>query len=157
MRRTVPLLRGAKGFGWYGKFKREGSEGFRKFTPPTPFDWSTSPSISANNSSGPTDSPARPKAVLEISYGGKPMGALKVELAQDVVPKTVSNFLTLCNETSQRTYKGSKLHQIRKGSYIMGGDVENLDGTGNHSAHPEQRFLPEENFIIPHTSRGLVR
>jgi hypothetical protein len=39
----------------------------------------------------------------------------------------------------------------------MGGDIEgNRDGHLSHSSFQE-RYFPDENFIIPHSERGLVR
>jgi hypothetical protein len=41
--RQARMSRGARGWGWYLKFKREGDAGFKKNKPPTPFDWSQAP------------------------------------------------------------------------------------------------------------------
>lgn len=125
----------------------KGSEGFRKHVPPTPFDW---------RSSGAPG--ARPKAFFDMSVGSEVVGRLIFELAEDVVPKTVENFKLLCSGANvhQKSYQGTKFHQIRKGEFIMGGDVEVGDGSGSHSAYKE-RYIEDENFIIPHTQRGLLR
>jgi len=140
----VPLLRGAKGFGWYNKF-RSTPEEFAKFTSPTPFNWEA-------------DNVTRPRAYFNIVSGPENWGTLEFELAEDVLPKTVENFTRLVTGKSAKgfTYKNTKLHQIRKGHVIMGGDVVTNDGTGSHSAS-EERFFPDENYIVPHSSRGLLR
>jgi hypothetical protein len=146
MKRSSVLLRGAKGYGWYRKFIEKGPDAFRKNIPPTPFDW-TKGNVS------------RPKAFFEISMGDQKLGRLVFELASDVVPKTVENFLALCkkNEGEQRySYYNSKFHLILKDTFVMGGDVVSNDGTGSHSAGSD-RFIKDENFIIPHSVRGLIR
>ena len=52
------------------------------------------------------------------------------------------------------TYKGTEFHRLQKGLVVMGGDVEG-GGKNSHSAYGE-RFIEEENFIIPHTQRGTI-
>lgn len=154
MRRSVACLRGAKGHGWYSHY-RSNPEDFAKFTNPTPFDWSK-PSPTASD---PSVVAARPKVFFEVSSGGESWGKLEFELAHDVVPKTVDNFVKLVTGTGHNkalSYKGTKFHQIRKGQIIMGGDVEANNGSSSQSAF-EQRFFRDENFIIPHSARGLIR
>lgn len=145
MRRTPALLRGSKGYGWYNKFLKEGQEGFERYVPPTPFDWSKETNI-------------RPKAYFSIKLDTENIGRIVFELADDVVPKTVENFRRLCEGNGQRFpgYKGTKIHLIRKGEVIMGGDIEKGDGQGNFSSY-NQRYFEDENFIIPHSHRGLIR
>lgn len=116
-----------------------GNESFARYVPPTPFDWSE-----GNN--------ARPFAYFDIDADGKSLGRLKFELAGDVVPKTVENFMKLCADGK---YKGTPFHRVIKDSAILGGDVENKDGTGSHSAF-ETRYFEDENYIIPHSERGLL-
>lgn len=145
MKRTAVLLRGAKGYGWYDKYLKQGGQnGFRKNNPPTPFNWEN-PAV------------ARPQATFQISAGNEDLGSITFELAEDIVPSTVSNFKKLCTGDNLKNfrYQGSKLHAVQKGVCIMGGDVENLDGTGNHAA--SERYIRDENFIIPHSARGLLR
>ena len=145
MRRTVSLLRGAKGYGWYGVYKELGQQGFKKNGPPTPFDWSSAVS-------------ARPKAVFSVKIDKDILGDLVFELANDIVPKTVENFSRLCGGEGAvfKSYAGTTVHMIRKGEFIMGGDVESKEGQGNHSSY-ESRYIVDENFIIPHSGRGLLR
>eukprot|EP01041_Mallomonas_annulata_P006897 gene6897-13997_t len=142
MRSTRPLLRGAKGYNWYQKFVEKGSDAFKKHVQPTPFDWTSGEIV-------------RPKAFFDIRIEKEDIGRIVFELASDVVPKTVTNFINLCNGTSKFCYKNTKIHDIRKECTVMGGDVEMLNGKGGHSSFGE-RFFADENFIIPHTSRGLI-
>jgi hypothetical protein len=146
MRRTNLLGSRAKGYGWYKKFLEKGNDGFKKNVPPTPFNWSK-------------DNIKRPKAFFDMSSNGENMGRLVFELAEDIVPLTVANFISLCNDKAQNekfSYKNTKIHMIMKETFIMAGDVENNDGSGSHSAGAT-RFFRDENFIIPHSSRGLLR
>lgn len=116
--------------------------------PPTPFDWSKK-----------DDASPRPHAFFDVRIDQEKLGRIKFELAADVVPKTVENFKALCLGSGIKFggYKGSKIHYVQKGICVMGGDVEtpNCSGTGNHSAGIA-RYIADENYIIPHTSRGLL-
>ena len=103
--------------------------------------------------------------------GDEKLGRLVFELADDILPKTCANFIALCENRSNANesksgssdkerknvyaYQGTKIHHIYKETFIMGGDVEKNDGTGCHSAG-EHRYFPDENFIIPHSARGLL-
>lgn len=144
MRPSTTLMRSSKGYGWYKKFVEKGPEHFRKRVPPTAFNWDALDR-------------KRPQAFFTISLDKQPIGDLTFELADDVVPKTVNNFMALCNGSSKYKYSGTKIHLIHKGVSLMGGDVEKNDGTGNHSANEASKLFPDENFIIPHTERGLIR
>jgi cyclophilin family peptidyl-prolyl cis-trans isomerase len=146
MRRSLTVLRGAKGYSWYSKYQQEGAKGFLRHTPPTPFDWE-----------GTSPTSARPRAYFDVTIDEEKAGRIEFELAQDVVPKTVDNFCKLVEGKAEKVegYKGSKILKVHAGNAIMGGDVENGDGTGNHAAGSE-RFIKDENFIIPHSGRGLL-
>ena len=145
MRCSNILRRGAKGYGWYQQYVQKGQEGFRKHSPPSAFDWSNT-------------SIERPKAFFDIKIGSTAVGRLAFEMAVDVVPKTVDNFIRLAtgNSFQSRSYTGTKFHNVSKELFIMGGDVEHNDGTGSHSAY-QYRYISDENTIIPHSQRGLLR
>jgi hypothetical protein len=87
--------RNAKGYGWYYKYLEQGQDGFRRFVPPSAFDWSMNPTI-------------RPKAFLAIAFENESQGNIVIELANDVVPKTVENFRRLCLNQGEKFggYKG---------------------------------------------------
>jgi hypothetical protein len=144
MRRTAVLLRGSKGYGWYKKYRSEPEE-YGIYTKMTPFNWKEG-------------NIKRPKAYFELESGKEKLGRLEFELASDVLPKTVENFLNLVQGKGPKgfSYKDSKFHYIRKGEVLMGGDVEGGNGKLSHSSHDE-RFFMDENFIIPHTEKGLLR
>jgi cyclophilin family peptidyl-prolyl cis-trans isomerase len=120
----------------------QGQEGFAKNVGPTPFNWE------AGNVK-------RPKVFFDMMLEDEKMGRLEFELAQDIVPKTVENFLALVTGSGKYTYKGTKIHDIIKDNTIRAGDVEKNDGTMSHSSL-SKRYFNDENFIIPNTSRGLL-
>ena len=146
MRRSFVLLRGAKGYSWYHKFQKEGKKGFLRHTPPTPFAWDSSSSSSS-----------RPRAFFDVTIDEEKAGRIEFELAADVVPNTVDNFCKLIEGQAEKVggYKGTKILKVHTGNAIMGGDVENGDGSGSHAAGSD-RFIKDENFIIPHSGRGLL-
>lgn len=136
------MLRGAKGHGWYSKYLKEGPDGFRRHVPPTPFDWEAG-------------GVKRPRAYFNIMMEDTSLGKIEIELAEDIVPKTVKNFRELIEGNGRFKYANTSFHKIFKGVALMGGDVENFDGTGGHAAG-SSRFIEDENFVIPHSGRGLV-
>ncbi len=144
MRRTLSVFRGVSGHGWFKKY-RETPEAFEKYTQCTPFNWGEA-------------TIKRPVAYFELESGNQAFGRLEFELAEDILPRTVTNFVKLITGDNPKkfTYKGTNFHIIRKGEVIMGGDVEHTGGERSHAAS-EQRYFEDENFIIPHTARGLLR
>jgi peptidylprolyl isomerase len=122
----------------------EGANAFRKHVPPRPFDWTL-----------PAGAAPRPRAFFNVSIDGSDAGKIVFELAEDVVPNTVKNFKALCSTGGKFTYANTKMHTVFKGVAVMGGDVEKNDGTGGHSGLGT-RYIADENFIIPHTQRGLI-
>lgn len=129
------------GHGWYKKYLAEGQEGFRRFDPPTPFDWTS-------------DKP-RPRAFFQVSVNDVVAGKLEFELAQELLPMTVHNFLELCSKNGNYSYLDTPVHRIIKKNVVMCGDVERKDGSGGHSAFVE-RYFEDEGFFIPHSTRGLL-
>lgn len=69
----------------------------------------------------------RPRCFLDISINGAPQGRITVELYDDVVPQTCSNFLQLCEgltrlgrETGKPlSYRGSLFHRVIDGFMIQ--------------------------------------
>lgn len=138
-------LRSSKGVGWYKKYVDKGPEAFLRNVPPTPFDWTANKTITT-----------RPRAFFDLAMEKESLGRLTFELACDIVPITTANFIRLClAQDGKHTYKGTKFHRIHKKIAIMAGDVEKNDGSGNFSSFNKRHFA-DENFIIPHSARGLI-
>lgn len=86
-----------------------------------------------------------------ITFGihGENLGNVIIELYEDVVPKTVDNFIGLLNN-----YKNSKVHRIIPNFMIQGGDFTRGDGTGGHSIWGG--IFEDENFKLKHDDVGIV-
>ena len=103
--------------------------------------------------------PDNPRVFFYIRVGTKSGRRVEIELFKDRVPKTAENFRSLCTgdnntESFNFHYKGSKFHFIDKGNYIVGGDIENNDGSGGYSIYG--RHFDDEHFIYPHSQSGVV-
>jgi cyclophilin family peptidyl-prolyl cis-trans isomerase len=150
MRRTAAALRGAKGRGWYTLYK-EKPEDFARLTKPTAFDWTAEDAFCQPS--------VRPRAFFTLASGGETLGTLEFELAKDIVPRTVENFSRLVTGANhlQRSYKQTKILRIQKGMALLAGDVLNNDGSASVSVlNPKESTFADENFIIPHSGRGLL-
>lgn len=101
-----------------------------------------------------------PRVFFDVKQGDNYLGRLVMLLYEDVTPKTVKNFLTLCvgDQTDESgkplSYKNSIFHRIIKGFMIQGGDFVNADGTGSASIYGGK--FDDENFIMKHTEGGLL-
>ena len=51
-------------------------------------------------------------------------------------------------------YKNSVFHRIVPGYIVQGGDYTTRDGNGQMSIYGE--YFPDENFLIPHDSPGML-
>ena len=78
------------------------------------------------------------RVYFDIEIDGKPAGRILFGLYRYLAPKLVENFLAFCDgsageadDGTQLWYKGSELYDMKDGSYILGGDVENNDATGD--------------------------
>lgn len=101
------------------------------------------------------------RVFFDITIGGKPAGRINFELFDDIVPKTVDNFRSLCvgdkkSKTTEKPlhYKGSIFHRIIKGFMCQGGDFTAGNGTGGESIWGEK--FPDENFEVKHDKPFLL-
>jgi cyclophilin family peptidyl-prolyl cis-trans isomerase len=78
-----------------------------------------------------------------------------VELADDLVPLAVENFLRLCDRPVGQGYKGSDVFHVKKGVGISLGDWVRNDGRGGHSAFEKRHFV-DENYIGRHSAPGVL-
>ena len=69
---------GSSGRGWYKKYEKEGEEGFQKYNPPTPFDWSEAGVTSL--------------VYLDVSVDGADPSRVEIELLDEILPITTTNF-----------------------------------------------------------------
>merc|ERR1712028_45441 len=94
------------------------------------------------------------KVFFDISIGGKPAGRITMGMFGDVVPKTTTNFMELCNKPSGEGYKNSKFHRVIPQFVLQGGDFTRGDGTGGRSIYGEK--FADENFEIKHYGAGWL-
>ncbi|CAG7716360.1 unnamed protein product [Allacma fusca] len=96
------------------------------------------------------------EVTLDITQGGQPVGAIKIGLFGQTVPKTVKNFATICNPgVNGKSYAGSAFHRVIKNFMLQGGDIIRGDGTGSTSIYDGRQF-DDENFNIKHTGPGFL-
>lgn len=106
-------------------------------------------------------SATNPVVFFDVTVGGEPLGRIKMELFQDVVPRTAENFRQFCVGESKNSqgrpqgYKGSKFHRVIKDFMIQGGDFLRGNGTGSISIYGTQSFA-DENFNLKHREPGLL-
>ncbi|GAA5979709.1 hypothetical protein JCM11641_004060 [Rhodosporidiobolus odoratus] len=101
----------------------------------------------------------RPLVFFDISIGNTPAGRIKMELFDDVVPKTAENFRQFCTGEFRENsmplgYKGNIFHRVIPHFMIQGGDFLNKDGTGAKSIYGPK--FGDENFDLLHDEAGLL-
>jgi len=93
---------------------------------------------------------------VDLGGPGQAMGLVEMELREDIVPKTCTNFIALCTGSPGYGYHGTTFHRIIPNFMIQGGDPDNLKGTANYSSFPGGRYFKDENFTLKHDRPGLV-
>jgi len=98
----------------------------------------------------------RPHCYFKIQVDNDTPFRVVFEMRPDMAPKMVDNFIKLCKGLPDgRGYKGSKIFRAKMNDHILGGDFENDDGTGGHSAYEEKYFLAEQCPLKDH--KGAIR
>ncbi|XJO78868.1 hypothetical protein BDV3_003244 [Batrachochytrium dendrobatidis] len=106
-----------------------------------------------------------PRCFFDIQFGNRPVsvstGRIVMEMYQDTCPRTVANFISLCQgdqisavSGKQLHYKGSGFHRVIKSFMIQGGDFTRGDGTGGESIYGEK--FEDEDFSRLHERPGLL-
>lgn len=100
-----------------------------------------------------------PRAYFSIKIGEKEPQKVVFKLFEKIAPKTVKNFLALCDPSNKDsegslTYLNSIFHRLIKGFMIQGGDFEKGNGTGGRSIYG--RNFADESFVAKHSGRGLL-
>lgn len=98
----------------------------------------------------------RPHCYFKVQVDNNTPFRVVFEMRPDMAPKMVDNFVRLCKGLPDgRGYKGSKIFRAKMDDHILGGDFENDDGTGGHSAYDEKYFLAEQCPLKDH--KGAIR
>ncbi len=87
---------------------------------------------------------------IEFGCKKKKLGKIEFELEDDVVPKTVNNFIQLI----KHKYKGCVVHRIIPGFVIQTGDFTRGNGSGGFSVYGEH--FEDENFNLKHEDIGIL-
>jgi peptidyl-prolyl cis-trans isomerase B (cyclophilin B) len=82
------------------------------------------------------------KAFFDINIGGEYAGRIEFGLFNDTCPRTVANFLAMCDSTlpGGKGFPGSIFHRVIKNFMIQGGNIGGLSLYGGNFA--------DENMII---------
>ncbi|XP_952655.1 peptidyl-prolyl cis-trans isomerase taCyP precursor, putative [Theileria annulata] len=94
---------------------------------------------------------------LEVQTGEKATETLVVGLYGDLVPKTVNNFVSLCEGTKigdkHYSYVDSFFHRVIPNFMVQAGDIVNGNGTGSISIYGD--MFEDENFTAKH-KKGVI-
>lgn len=93
------------------------------------------------------------KVHFAIDIGGADAGEIEINMFGNEVPKTVENFVSLCEgnivqNDLRLAFEGSKFHRIIPNFMIQGGDFTRGDGTGGVSIYGGK--FDDENFKLSH-------
>ena len=161
----VPATTGFQGFraGYHFKLGGSGLGYYRDALAPTTLPVPP-PALPSPPKLRVPDVAKRTHCFLAFSIGGVDAGRLTLQLFDDLVPRTVSNFRALLGGTPPAddgsllsySYVGSPLHRIAKGFIVQGGDVVAGDGSGCVSGLAGGEPFDDESFAIPHARPGVL-
>jgi len=93
----------------------------------------------------------RPHCFFKIQVDNEEPFRVVFEMRPDMAPQMVDNFVKLCKGLPDgRGYKGSKIFKAKPDDHIFGGDFDNNDGTGGHSAFEEKLVMAEQCPLRDH-------
>ncbi|KAJ1444567.1 cyclophilin-like domain-containing protein [Pelagophyceae sp. CCMP2097] len=83
-------------------------------------------------------------------------GRMIFELFEDVVPRTVKNFVSLITgeKGGGLNFEASTFHRVLPGVSCTGGDIDKGDGSGGKSTYG--RDFEDENHTLKHTDAGVL-
>lgn len=103
----------------------------------------------------------RQQIYLDISINDQPAGRMIFELYNDIVPRTVENFHSLCigdhgigHSGKLLSYKNCPFHRIISKFMAQTGDFVQLNGTGGESIFGTR--FEDENFEMKHSKPGIL-
>ena len=91
---------------------------------------------------------------MNIQIGSVVAGQLKIQVRNDIVPITSTNFITLITGELGYGYKNCVFHRIIPNFMIQGGDFISQNGYGGKSIYGDQ--FDDENFELKHTGPGIL-
>jgi cyclophilin family peptidyl-prolyl cis-trans isomerase len=106
-----------------------------------------------------TDLPTITKRVyLDVQIGKDdglvhPKARIVIGLFGDVLPRTVDNFVSLCE---QNAYAGTTFYRVLSGYCVQGGAIGDASGRTGKSSLPDGKSFEPDNYNIRHTKAGLV-
>jgi len=98
--------------------------------------------------------PDNTRCWMKVSAGGENLGKVTVEVKDDVVPKTATNFEALCTHEKGFGFKGTPFHRVIPDFMAQTGDFTRGDGMGGESIYG--RKFNDENFILRHNGPGVL-
>ncbi|KAJ8604911.1 hypothetical protein CTAYLR_004304 [Chrysophaeum taylorii] len=92
---------------------------------------------------------------LDVEINGTAAGRVELGLFGDDLPKTVDNFVALCEgRGGVPSFAGTPFHRVIPGFVAQAGDVTNRDGTGGVSIYDGP--FKDERFLFRHDKEGLL-
>ena len=106
-----------------------------------------------------TDLPTITKRVyLDVQIGNDdglihPKARIVIGLFGDVLPRTVDNFVSLCE---QNAYAGTTFYRVLSDYCVQGGAIGDGSGKSGKSSFADGKSFEPDNYNIRHTKAGLV-
>ena len=93
---------------------------------------------------------------LDFTVNNESIGRIELELFDDVAPKTVDNFKTICAGTEDMNgrYDNCPVHRIIPNFMMQSGDFTRGNGMGGESIYGFK--FEDENFILKHDKPGIL-
>ncbi|KAL8992582.1 MAG: hypothetical protein Q9169_006991 [Polycauliona sp. 2 TL-2023] len=109
---------------------------------------------SSTEGGAPAAAGAGSQVYFDVTIGDGAPAKIIFNLYDDVVPKTATNFRTLCTGEKGFGYAGSSFHRVIPGFMLQGGDFTAGNGTGGKSIYGNK--FDDENFKRNHDRPYLL-